>query len=149
MLQESSPLRPVVVRVTATGDIAPVVLVTVVLLLMRPEIGLRLAIAALAAGLLTRALKALVKRPRPPGPADAEAKMLETWDPWSFPSGHASRAAALVGVLLPVLPTLGAFVAVLWVFAIGLGRVALGRHYLGDVLAGWALGAVVGVALQA
>ncbi len=149
MLDEGSRARRALVWMTATGDIAPVAAGAVLLLILRPELGLRVGLAALAAGLLTRAVKAVVKRPRPPGPADAEAEQLEKWDPWSFPSGHASRAAAVVAVLLPFLPPGGAAAAVLWVGVIGLGRVGLGRHYLGDVAAGWALGALVGALLQA
>ena len=67
----------------------------------------------------------------------------------SFPSGHAQ--AAVVGyavLLLVVLPVLhGALrriavgVAVLMVLGIGLSRVALGVHYVSDVLADYALGA--------
>ncbi len=149
MLRKTSPLRRALVWTSATGDIAPVAIFAVLLLLVRPDIGARLSVAVLTAGLLTRAVKTAVKRPRPPGPEDAEAKLLATWDPWSFPSGHASRAAALVTVLLPLLSPLGALGAVLWVLMLGLGRVGLGRHYLSDVTAGWVLGAIVAVALQA
>jgi membrane-associated phospholipid phosphatase len=67
----------------------------------------------------------------------------------SFPSGHAQAAVVVYAVLLLVfLPVLhGAWrgvavgVAVLMVLGIGLSRVALGAHYVSDVLAGYALGA--------
>jgi membrane-associated phospholipid phosphatase len=67
----------------------------------------------------------------------------------SFPSGHAQAAVVAYAVLLLVfLPLLrGAArgiaisVAVMMVIGIGLSRVALGVHYVSDVLAGYALGA--------
>ena len=67
----------------------------------------------------------------------------------SFPSGHAQAAvvgyAVLLLVFLPILH--GALrrvaigVAVVMVLGIGLSRVALGVHYVSDVLAGYVLGA--------
>jgi membrane-associated phospholipid phosphatase len=67
----------------------------------------------------------------------------------SFPSGHAQAAvvgyAVLLLVFLPVLHVawrrVAVGVAVLMVLGIGLSRVALGVHYVSDVLAGYALGA--------
>jgi membrane-associated phospholipid phosphatase len=67
----------------------------------------------------------------------------------SFPSGHAQAAVVGYTVLLLVfLPVLHHAVrgiavvgAVLMVLGIGLSRVALGVHYVSDVLAGYALGA--------
>lgn len=67
----------------------------------------------------------------------------------SFPSGHAQAAvvgyAVLLLVFLPVLRGVMRWVAVggalLMVLGIGLSRVALGVHYVSDVLAGYALGA--------
>jgi membrane-associated phospholipid phosphatase len=66
----------------------------------------------------------------------------------SFPSGHALGSLVAYGALLLVfLPAIRprwrrpaiAFVAVL-VFAIGLTRIALGVHFVSDVLGGWLLG---------
>jgi len=67
----------------------------------------------------------------------------------SFPSGHAQAAvvgyAVLLLVFLPVLHgalrSVALGVAVLMVLGIGLSRVALGVHYVSDVLAGYVLGA--------
>jgi undecaprenyl-diphosphatase len=67
----------------------------------------------------------------------------------SFPSGHAQAAvvgyAVLLLVFLPVLHgawrRIAVGVAVLMVLGIGLSRVALGVHYVSDVLAGYVLGA--------
>ena len=67
----------------------------------------------------------------------------------SFPSGHAQSAVVAASVLLLVfLPLLGGAartiaiaVAVAYVLAIGFARVALGVHFVSDVLAGYVLGA--------
>ncbi|MDI2131913.1 phosphatase PAP2 family protein [Yinghuangia seranimata] len=70
---------------------------------------------------------------------------------WSFPSGHALNGMLGCGVLLVVLlpwtprllrPLLWA-AAVVSVLGVGFTRIALGVHYLSDVVAGWALGVVV------
>jgi len=67
----------------------------------------------------------------------------------SFPSGHAMTAVVTwVVVALVVAPSVRGRLrpwllplAVLMAIAIGVTRLALGVHYLSDVLAGWALGA--------
>lgn len=69
----------------------------------------------------------------------------------SFPSGHAANsatwivAAIVVGRAIPSLAGRFAIVliAVIVAVAIGLSRVYLRVHYLSDVVAGWALAAVV------
>ena len=68
----------------------------------------------------------------------------------SFPSGHSQAAVVGYGVLLLLLlPTLSRTwrriavgFAVLMVIGIGFSRVALAAHFVSDVLAGFALGAV-------
>ena len=68
----------------------------------------------------------------------------------SFPSGHSQAAVVGYGVLLLLLlPTLtrtwrrvAVGFAVLMVIGIGFSRVALAAHFVSDVLAGFALGAV-------
>jgi undecaprenyl-diphosphatase len=66
----------------------------------------------------------------------------------SFPSGHAQSAIVAVSILLlvglPALPRrwrpLAVAAGVAWVVAIGFARVALGVHFVSDVLAGYVLG---------
>jgi len=86
------------------------------------------------------AVKFLVKRKRPEGEWGG---IYRNTDPHSFPSGHAARAfliATIASVLAP--PWLA---AILWVWAplVALARVAMGVHYLSDIIAGAVLGIIV------
>ena len=97
------------------------------------------------AWVLQRTIKALTQVPRPPA-ADA----VGVFSGYAFPSGHATDAAAVYGMLAVllaiVLPRRGAKAAV-WTAAVvvvglvGLSRIYLGAHWLTDVLAGIAIGA--------
>ncbi|WP_157513367.1 phosphatase PAP2 family protein [Halapricum sp. CBA1109] len=85
-------------------------------------------------------LKTLIGAPRPPAGTPYEG------DPYGFPSGHATAAAVVYGGAAVVYERLDARMlgAVgVAVAAIALSRVVLGVHYLGDVLVGAALGAVL------
>ncbi|SDQ04173.1 phosphatase PAP2 family protein [Quadrisphaera sp. DSM 44207] len=85
-------------------------------------------------------LKEAVERARP-----AFADPVAAAPGYSFPSGHAQTsmlgAAVLLAVLLPALGrrarALAWSAAALVVLATGFDRVALGVHYLSDVVAGW------------
>ena len=103
-----------------------------------------LAVAAAAA--FTSVLKDLVDRARP-ALADPEiVALVATPGSASFPSGHAATAfaaAIAVGAFYPRIrwPLLGLAALV------GLSRIYLGVHYWLDVLAGAALGVVLGLAV--
>ena len=85
------------------------------------------------------------QRPRPPGEF-----VTFQYDAYSFPSGHAARLAALSASMIFFHPNLG------WVFvpltlSVAVARVAVGIHYVSDIIIGLALGALVawaGLALQ-
>lgn len=89
-------------------------------------------------GLINRALKLLFARERP---VHEHGWALESG--WSFPSGHASGAVAIYGMLAYVLirntppawhrPV--ALAAIVLILTIGFSRVILHVHYLSDVLA--------------
>ena len=96
-------------------------------------------------GLLNQALKAVIRRPRPP-----YAAAVLHHASWSFPSGHAMGSLIGYGMLAYVLTVLWihgrrAQVAVdvgaaLVIAAIGLSRLYLGVHYFSDVVGGYAAG---------
>lgn len=105
---------------------------------------------ALAAGVFVLGVKTLLAMPRPPEEIALIAGSRD--DPYGFPSGHSYFAVVLYGGLLVAFdrldrPELVVGAAVL-AFLIGLSRVVLGVHYLGDLLAGWALGLAVLAALH-
>ncbi len=87
-------------------------------------------------------LKFSIRRPRPEG---EWGKIYRITDPHSFPSGHAARSAALAVMGLAIGPPWFGLTLALWAPWVGLSRVALGVHYLSDVVAGWLVGAVMGV----
>lgn len=62
----------------------------------------------------------------------------------SFPSRHAACGSVIAFTALWAVPPLGIFLLVVSVL-IALSRVLAGVHFLRDVLAGWLLGAVVGI----
>jgi undecaprenyl-diphosphatase len=66
----------------------------------------------------------------------------------SFPSDHSAALAAISVALLYFLRPLG-ILAVLWTLAVGFARVYVGEHYPGDVLGGYAIGILAGVAVLA
>ena len=91
-------------------------------------------------GLLSLVLKLLVARARPSFPDP-----VTTASGYSFPSGHALTSMLFAGVMVVLLhpATRGARRALVWTVAVllvvvtGVDRLALGVHYLSDVLAGW------------
>ena len=97
-------------------------------------------------GVLGVVLKLIVTRARPsfPEPVDLASG-------YSFPSGHALNsmlgAGVLVLVFLPVLRGRGRVVAgvlaALAVLLTGFDRIALGVHFVSDVLAGWVVALAV------
>lgn len=86
---------------------------------------------------LVMSIKFLVRRRRPEG---EWGQVYRSADPHSFPSGHAARAF-LVAVLATGLGPAGLTI-ILWIWAplVALARVAMGVHYVSDILAGAALG---------
>jgi undecaprenyl-diphosphatase len=96
------------------------------------------------ADLLALAIKAGVERPRPSASVPAADPLMGAGG-WSFPSGHAATAFA-GAVALAYLWRRGAPFFFLLAAAIAFSRVYVGVHYPGDVLAGGALGILVGLA---
>ncbi|MFJ9647679.1 phosphatase PAP2 family protein [Streptomyces sp. NPDC101206] len=124
------------------------VAVLVVWLLVRGAVRLALwaAVTATAGGLLGLLVKNVVARARPhlPDPVSHAPG-------FSFPSGHAMTAttscAVLLLALLPLVPRrwrpLPWALAAVSVTGVGYTRVALGVHWVSDVVGGWLLGLAV------
>ena len=125
--------------------LSAVVIVPTLWLLRKHEtrIAIFLVATVISGALVDTALKAAIGRPRPTvsgGPPQAFGN--------SFPSGHSMASLITYGafmlVVLPYLPKWSrrpaiAF-ATLLVLAIGFSRLALGMHFLSDVIAGFLFG---------
>ncbi|RKN38403.1 phosphatase PAP2 family protein [Micromonospora endolithica] len=147
-----SPHGPLVTVLNALTDLGGraviiwLVSVAVIGLLIRKQgrLAVFLIVTGLGALILDPSLKTLVDRLRP----EVEVP-IGSYAGQSFPSGHALGSFVAYGALLLVfLPALRprwrkpaiALVGVI-VFLIGLTRVALGVHFVSDVLGAWLLGA--------
>jgi undecaprenyl-diphosphatase len=132
-------------RITHLGDfelLAPLSALVLAILLIRKRRALAIAwlVATISGGLLNRLLKSIFERTRP---VHDHGLAIET--DWSFPSGHASGAMLVYGLLAYLLvrqaphglrPLIAA-AAVLLIIFVGASRVVLQVHYLTDVLAGY------------
>ncbi|XP_005415443.2 PREDICTED: presqualene diphosphate phosphatase [Chinchilla lanigera] len=105
------------------------------------EVLMNLLFALLLDLLLVGLIKGLVRRRRP---AHNQMDMFFTLsvDKYSFPSGHATRAALVSRFILKhlVLAIPLRVLVVLWAFVLGLSRIMLGRHNVTDVAFGFFLG---------
>jgi len=139
-------VTPLVVALTHLGDPLVVLVALVAVYWLGPRAGLlppQRAAALLAAGFATLALALLLKGaialPRPP----TELHRIPE-DGRGFPSGHATAAATLYGGLALTVdrwtPRGRAAAAAALIGLVALTRLALGVHYLVDVLAGAAVG---------
>ncbi len=97
------------------------------------------ALASAGLGLLiNRLIGAFWHRPRPYEAHNGVYTLSHSHDP-SFPSDHASAAFGIAFAVLLFDPIAGVLFLVLAVL-IGIGRVVIGAHYPGDVLAGAGIG---------
>ncbi|XP_078417719.1 polyisoprenoid diphosphate/phosphate phosphohydrolase PLPP6 [Cetorhinus maximus] len=105
------------------------------------EVLLNLLLALILDLVLVGIVKSLVRRRRP---THNKMDMFATFsvDRYSFPSGHATRAALggrfFLNHLVLAVPL--RILVVLWVCIVGLSRVMLGRHNVTDVVCGFIMG---------
>jgi membrane-associated phospholipid phosphatase len=91
-------------------------------------------------------IKFTIRRRRPEGEWGG---LYRKTDPHSFPSGHSARVVLLAILAIGLGPGWLALILCIWAPLVALARVAMGVHYLSDILAGFALGVVAGlIALQ-
>lgn len=143
MQQQRSPVADAVARfLNIAGGVLVMSIVTLLLavgLALRGNIRAAVSVAltvALAAGIFT-IIKLLVARPRP-------ADGIVAARSFSFPSGHATTAAAITIALLIAFPHVWTRVlAATWIVLMAVSRNYLLVHWLSDVVAGAVLGASV------
>jgi membrane-associated phospholipid phosphatase len=100
---------------------------------------LRLLATLMATEVVNALVKLAIDRPRPMLPG--LSPLMSTRSGRSFPSAHASTSFAATGLLTQVLPSPPVYLAA---GAMALSRPYLGVHYPSDVIAGVALGIVLG-----
>lgn len=132
--------------VTELGGTIPVTAACLILLLLprTRKIGCSVSAAAILSVIFNQVLKFLFQRERP------LVEHLSPAEGFSFPSGHSMNNAAVYCMLLLLLLPLADRVwqkclltagCLLPPVLIGVSRIYLGVHFLGDVLCGWLLGA--------
>ena len=92
-------------------------------------------LAALVIGIKFR-----VRRRRPEG---EWGSIYRNADPHSFPSGHAARAFLIAVLASGLGPSWLALLLWIWGPLVSLARVAMGVHYVSDVVAGGVLGILI------
>ena len=127
-------------------DVAYIVVVELVLFFIlkkehRKMIAVALISAGIARGIIVTIIRWLYHRPRPILVTDIHALVVN--NEWSFPSGHASFFFALAMGVYLYNKKWGAWLFVLAAL-MGLARIFVGVHWPSDILAGAALGIVVG-----
>ena len=87
-------------------------------------------------------LKLMFRRSRPAHNKDDMVGAVTSVDKYSFPSGHATRAAMVSGYFIFHVcdTTRQTIYIVLWSVCVSVSRVALGRHHLIDVMCGYIVG---------
>lgn len=101
-------------------------------------------VAVLVGSAFSTVAKLYFDRPRPPLGDAGISSLVTLPSSSSFPSGHATTAFAAAAAVSMLRPSLRR-----WALAVAAGvavsRVYLGVHYVGDVLAGAALGGTIGI----
>jgi len=103
-------------------------------------------VSILALALVVLPIKFIIRRRRPEGKWGA---LYRSTDPHSFPSGHVARAILIALLAAGLGPAWLAVILWVWAPLVALARVAMGVHYISDVVAGGAVGLLAGgIALQ-
>ena len=93
---------------------------------------------------LVLSIKFLVRRQRPAGEWGG---FYRKTDPHSFPSGHAARAILIAILISGFGPPWLIPVIWLWAVLVCLARVAMGVHYISDIVAGMLTGVLAGLGI--
>jgi membrane-associated phospholipid phosphatase len=108
-----------------------------------PRLGMRLGWMLVLTNWVNGMAKLAFHAPRPYW-VSTEVKALSSETSFGMPSGHAQNAAALWGLTSTrVIWRWFRWLSLAIIVLIGLSRIYLGMHFAGDVLAGWAIGAVL------
>jgi membrane-associated phospholipid phosphatase len=140
-LQDAGPwLRPIMEGFTLAGNPqAYMIIIAIIYWEVDRKLGLRMAVFLPISACVTGLLKQLIHAPRPfwvnPG-----ISAIRPSGGFGMPSGHAMSST--VWLLAAAYLKKGWFwiLMIFLVFGVGLSRVYLGVHFMGQVLAGWGIG---------
>lgn len=140
-------LTPVFLFITKLGDAGFIFLVLSVLLLIVPgtrktgiAAGVSLGVTSLLVNLI---LKKLFCRVRPYEWGTGLELLIEKQSDYSFPSGHTAAAFAVAVVVYRLLPKKYGVPVLIFAFLMGISRIYVGVHYLGDIIGGALTGTAV------
>jgi membrane-associated phospholipid phosphatase len=114
----------------------------------RPRPAARLALGSIGSWALSKAIKAVYRRPRPSLLVDGARSRGSEASGLGFVSGHAGVAVALGAAAFGELGRAGRLATLLAVPGVGLCRIYVGAHLPLDVLGGAAMGLAVDAAVQ-
>lgn len=143
-------LHGVFAAITLAGGIATALLLWVIVAywLAGRRASWATAIAGVGAWVTAQLIKLLVERPRPQATLDTLNTYGHHYSSWSFPSGHATFVAACaVTIALYDKPRHRPWL-IAAILLVGISRIYLGAHFPLDVIAGWALGTTVAIAVK-
>ena len=108
----------------------------------RHDLAMLTIITVLILAIFVSLMKFIFRRKRPEGDW---GKIYRKTDPYSFPSDHAARATLLVVLAFAWgSPWLG-FLVFVWAIVVSLSRIAMGLHFVSDVIVGALIGFSAGI----
>ena len=147
-LEERWELYRIARVISFSGDGYAYILVAIIALIADASTGLALTkVGLLAVGMelpLYLFLKKFFKRRRPYNVVTSIEQIHTPSDEFSFPSGHTTAGFMVAYLVVQFFPW-AVVPMYLWATLIGLSRVILRVHFVSDIIAGAALGTVLGI----
>jgi undecaprenyl-diphosphatase len=106
---------------------------------------LTMIVAMLSVGLLVKVMKLIWRRQRPSGDWGG---IYRRTDPYSFPSGHAARAALVMTMAVAMGPLWLGSLLLAWAPLVSFSRVYLKLHVWFEVLCGFLIGVLAGLLIN-